>query len=98
MGAGGEGYTNLWSTLKGWELEEKGTQTCGCTPQVCVPFSSSSHPFNVLHKFVYPSLPAPIPLMYIKGMGAGGEGYTNLWSTLRGWELEEKGTQTCGVH
>jgi hypothetical protein len=35
---------------------------------------------------------------YIKGMGAGGEGYTNLWSTLKGWELEEKGTQTCGVH
>jgi hypothetical protein len=21
-----------------------------------------------------------------------------LWSTLKGWELEEKGTQTCGVH
>jgi hypothetical protein len=42
MGAGKEGYTNLWSTLKGWELEEKGTQ----------------------NKFVYPSLPAPIPLMY----------------------------------
>jgi hypothetical protein len=35
---------------------------------------------------------------YIKGMGAGREGYTNLWSTLMGWELEEKGTQTCGVH
>jgi hypothetical protein len=35
---------------------------------------------------------------YIKGMGAGGEGYTNLWSTLRGWELEEKGTTNCGVH
>jgi hypothetical protein len=31
---------------------------------------------------------------YIKGMGAGGEGYTNLWSTLKGWELEEKDTQT----
>jgi ribosomal protein S15P/S13E len=27
---------------------------------------------------------------YIKGMGAGGEGYTHLWSTLKGWELEEK--------
>jgi hypothetical protein len=25
---------------------------------------------------------------YIKGMGAGGEGHTNLWSTLKGWELE----------
>jgi hypothetical protein len=35
---------------------------------------------------------------YIKGMGAGREGYTHLWSTLKGWELEEKGTQTCGVH
>jgi hypothetical protein len=35
---------------------------------------------------------------YSKGMGAGREGYTNLWSTLKGWELEEKGTQTCGVH
>jgi hypothetical protein len=23
MGAGREGYTNLWSTLKGWELEAK---------------------------------------------------------------------------
>jgi hypothetical protein len=31
---------------------------------------------------------------YINGMGAGREGYTNLWSTLMGWELEEKGTQT----
>jgi hypothetical protein len=31
---------------------------------------------------------------YIKGMGAGREGYTNLWGTLKGWELEEKGTQT----
>jgi hypothetical protein len=27
MGARREGYTNLWSTLKGCELEEKGTQT-----------------------------------------------------------------------
>jgi hypothetical protein len=91
MGARTEGYTHLWSTLKG-----------------------SSHPFNVLHKFVYPSLLAPITLMYstslctllfqhklveyIKGMGARTEGYTHLWSTLKGWELEEKGTQTCGVH
>jgi hypothetical protein len=35
---------------------------------------------------------------YIEGMGAGGEGYTNLWSTLKGWELEAKAAQTCGVH
>jgi hypothetical protein len=35
---------------------------------------------------------------YIKGMGGGKEGHTNLWSTLKGWELEEKSTQTCGVH
>jgi hypothetical protein len=35
---------------------------------------------------------------YIEGMGAGEEGYTNLWSTVKGWELEEKGTHTCGVH
>jgi hypothetical protein len=35
---------------------------------------------------------------YIKGMGARRERYTKLWSTLKGWELEEKGTQSCGVH
>ena len=27
---------------------------------------------------------------YIKGMGAGREGYINLWSTLKGWGREEK--------
>jgi hypothetical protein len=43
-------------------------------------------------------LPSHKLVEYIKGMGAGGEGYTNLWSTLKGWELEEKGTQTCGIH
>ena len=31
---------------------------------------------------------------YINGMRAGREGNTNLWNTLKGWELEEKGTQT----
>ena len=33
---------------------------------------------------------------YIKGMGAGREGYTNLWSTLKGWELEEKENKLWG--
>jgi hypothetical protein len=28
---------------------------------------------------------------YIKGMGAGREGHTHLWNTLKEWELEEKG-------
>jgi hypothetical protein len=49
---------------------------------------------------VYPSLLAPIPLMYSTTLCTLllQLPYTNLWSTLKGWELEEKGTQTCGVH